>query len=183
MPSKQNFLSIDKIIRAINGSAREVILDISTFCKGQGYRNVQEFFVPCKILLTPTARGSNSMRLYRPASVVESSEQPVEITISPRTQTPTPMSIPRNTTPRNTTTPSSLSVAPTGDRSGLRVLVIEDTVPVQKLLAKWLGLHGCSVTCANNGKVGLELLQQNTFDITFVDFLMVRPSLPAPSAL
>jgi CheY-like chemotaxis protein len=73
-----------------------------------------------------------------------------------------------STTGSPSTAPGELAAA------SLKVLVIEDTIPVQKLLARWLTNHGCSVQCANNGKVGLELLQSRPFDITFVDFLMVR---------
>lgn len=54
----------------------------------------------------------------------------------------------------------------------LRVLVVEDTIPVQKLLTRWLQNQDCLVTCASNGKVGLELLTSQAFDIAFVDFLM-----------
>jgi CheY-like chemotaxis protein len=54
----------------------------------------------------------------------------------------------------------------------LRVLVVEDTIPVQKLLTRWLQNQDCHVTCASNGKVGLELLTSQAFDIAFVDFLM-----------
>lgn len=77
----------------------------------------------------------------------------------------------------DTTVPGSVETAGNGAAPGskqaLRVLIIEDTIPVQKLLARWLHNHGCAVTCANNGKIGLDHLQSGAFDITFVDFLMV----------
>jgi PleD family two-component response regulator len=56
----------------------------------------------------------------------------------------------------------------------LRVLVVEDTIPVQKLLTRWLQNQGCVVTCASNGKIGLDHLMKSPFDIAFVDFLMVK---------
>ena len=55
-----------------------------------------------------------------------------------------------------------------------RVLIIEDTVPVQKLLSRWMQKARCKVTCANNGSIGLNYLMTGCFDIVFVDFLMVR---------
>ena len=55
----------------------------------------------------------------------------------------------------------------------LRVLIIEDTIPVQKLLSRWMQKARCKVTCAGNGSIGLNQLMTGCFDIVFVDFLMV----------
>jgi PleD family two-component response regulator len=55
----------------------------------------------------------------------------------------------------------------------LKVLVVEDTISVQKLLKFWLQKNNCEVTCANNGKIAMDLMIQNKFDIVFLDFLMV----------
>lgn len=60
------------------------------------------------------------------------------------------------------------------DPKQLRVLIIEDTLSVQKLLSRWMQKAGCKVTCANNGSLGLNQLMTACFDIVFVDFLMVR---------
>jgi PleD family two-component response regulator len=56
----------------------------------------------------------------------------------------------------------------------LKVLVVDDSVPVQKSLKRWLEGHGCVVALASNGKVGLKLMREERFDITLMDFLMVR---------
>eukprot|EP01038_Epipyxis_sp_PR26KG_P009400 gene9400-12660_t len=54
----------------------------------------------------------------------------------------------------------------------LRVLIVEDTKSVQKLLQNWFTKNGCEVTCADNGAIGLALLKEKDFDLAIVDFLM-----------
>lgn len=56
----------------------------------------------------------------------------------------------------------------------LRILLVDDTLSVQKLMGRWLKNQGCEVTYAQNGKIGLYLLKTQQFDICFMDFLMVR---------
>ena len=56
----------------------------------------------------------------------------------------------------------------------LKVLLVEDSIAIQKVMRRWLESNGCIVTTAENGKVGLALLKEQSFDITFMDFLMVR---------
>ena len=41
-------------------------------------------------------------------------------------------------------------------------------------MKRLLECSGCIVTIAENGKVGLTLLKEQPFDITFMDFLMAR---------
>ena len=55
----------------------------------------------------------------------------------------------------------------------IRVLLVDDSVAIQKVMKRWLENNGCIVTSAQNGKVGLALLKEQNFDITFMDFLMV----------
>jgi PleD family two-component response regulator len=55
----------------------------------------------------------------------------------------------------------------------LRILLVDDTLSVQKLMGRWLKNQGCEVTYALNGKIGLHLLKTQQFDICFMDFLMV----------
>ena len=55
----------------------------------------------------------------------------------------------------------------------LRILLVDDSVAIQKVMRRWFESHGCVVTVAENGKVGLRLLKDNEYDITFIDFLMV----------
>lgn len=54
----------------------------------------------------------------------------------------------------------------------VKVLVIEDSLIVQKLFVKVMRALNCEVKLAKNGKIGLEMLKTNDFDITFMDFLM-----------
>lgn len=54
----------------------------------------------------------------------------------------------------------------------LKVLMIDDSVTVQKIMNVWLKKKQCEVTQALNGLIGLELLQSQTFDIVLLDFLM-----------
>lgn len=61
---------------------------------------------------------------------------------------------------------------PAASKDIVRVLVIEDSLIVQKLFVKTLKSHNCEVKIAKNGKIGLEMLKTNDFDITFMDFLM-----------
>ena len=59
-------------------------------------------------------------------------------------------------------------------KSRLRVLLIEDSLAVQKLLGSWLRANGCDVMGALNGKLGLKCMKIKQFDICFVDFVTVR---------
>ena len=53
------------------------------------------------------------------------------------------------------------------------VLVVEDSVIIQKGMRRFLESAGCVVHTAINGKVGLELMTTVAIDTVFVDFLMV----------
>ena len=55
----------------------------------------------------------------------------------------------------------------------VQVLVVEDSVIIQKGMRRFLESAGCVVHTAINGKVGLELMTNLAFDVVFVDFLMV----------
>jgi hypothetical protein len=59
----------------------------------------------------------------------------------------------------------------------LRILLVDDTLSVQKLMGRWLKNQGCEVMFAQNGKIGLHLLKTQQFDICFMDFLMVSYTL------
>lgn len=65
------------------------------------------------------------------------------------------------------------SPPPAGQKKDVvKVLVIEDSLIVQKLFVKLLKGLNCEVKLAKNGKIGLDMLKTNDFDITFMDFLM-----------
>ena len=50
-----------------------------------------------------------------------------------------------------------------------RILCIEDDVDTCELLATWLGLHNCLVTSASTMACGVELAQQQAFDLYLID--------------
>lgn len=54
----------------------------------------------------------------------------------------------------------------------IKALIIEDGIPVQKILTSWLRKRGCEVHTALNGKIGLEKMVAQIFQIVFCDFLM-----------
>lgn len=60
----------------------------------------------------------------------------------------------------------------TDHRSHIKVLLMEDSILVQKILTRLFAQHGCEVKIAKNGKIGLEFLKTEDFDIAFVDFFM-----------
>jgi len=50
-----------------------------------------------------------------------------------------------------------------------RILCIEDDADTCELLAAWLGLYNCQVTSAPTMTRGVELAQQETFDLYLID--------------
>ncbi len=56
----------------------------------------------------------------------------------------------------------------------VRVLLVEDSALIQKVMRKWLENQGCDVHSALNGLLGLNKLKEEQFDIVVTDFLMVR---------
>jgi PleD family two-component response regulator len=54
-----------------------------------------------------------------------------------------------------------------------RILLIEDSPCIQKVMVRWLEREGCEVTLAENGLVGLNYLKSKQFDVCLVDFSMV----------
>ena len=79
-----------------------------------------------------------------------------------------------STTEHDTEAKGTTRVCAPLDRA-LRVLVVDDTQSIQKLLGRWLEGQGCEVTSAMNGVEGLATLKKSyekTFDVVFMDFLM-----------
>nr|WP_292079018.1 histidine kinase dimerization/phosphoacceptor domain -containing protein [Brevundimonas sp. UBA7838] len=54
----------------------------------------------------------------------------------------------------------------------IRLLYIDDDRGLSRLVEKELGRHGYAVTCAPDGDAGLELLQQDEFDVCALDHYM-----------
>ena len=75
----------------------------------------------------------------------------------------------------NNTKPRVLSrqITPVSSRAGLRILVVEDNIVNQKVIAGILKPMGISVIIADNGKVALDVLEKNkAFDLIFMDVNM-----------
>lgn len=54
----------------------------------------------------------------------------------------------------------------------MNVLLVEDDIDLQKVLAQYLELSGFSVVTANHGKHGMEKFQSTHFDICIFDVMM-----------
>ena len=52
------------------------------------------------------------------------------------------------------------------------VLVVDDEAPIRRAIARILSLKGFEVSTAENGKEGLELLSEGSFDAALVDLMM-----------
>jgi len=61
------------------------------------------------------------------------------------------------------------------------ILLVEDSVPIQKLMTRLLKNNQCEVDVAENGQVGLSKLEISTYDIVLVDFEM--PVMTGPEML
>ena len=55
----------------------------------------------------------------------------------------------------------------------LRVLIVDDSLAIQRIMRRWFEANNCVVTCADNGKNGLALIMQQKFEVMLLDFLMV----------
>ena len=51
----------------------------------------------------------------------------------------------------------------------IRVLIVEDDMPLAMMMVHVLSRAGCDVQVASTGKTGLELAQQNKFDLITLD--------------
>lgn len=54
----------------------------------------------------------------------------------------------------------------------MKVLLVDDSVTVQKVMSIWLKKKNCLVTSALNGMLALEMMKTTAYDIVFMDFLM-----------
>jgi len=66
--------------------------------------------------------------------------------------------------------PMTANILP--ERNGLAILLVEDDRVNQLAISRMLERLGHSVTCADNGKMALELLQASRFDCVFMDIQM-----------
>ena len=150
--NEYNYSSIDKILKSIGGGCKQ---------SQDSTEIIHEFWVPCKIIL------------------FEDQLESVTTLRSSLLETNNTINYGSTTSPKYSSVkdrPHKRASIAQQSRTSLKVLVIEDTISVQKLLSRWLQKNGCTATCANNGKIGLDLLKSEVYDIVFVDFLMVRSS-------
>lgn len=60
-----------------------------------------------------------------------------------------------------------------GKYPGLRVLVVEDSLPNQLMIKRMLKILGINdVDCVNNGKECIDILEEKSYDIIFMDYHM-----------
>jgi len=52
------------------------------------------------------------------------------------------------------------------------LLLVEDDIDLQKVLAQYLELSGFNVYTANHGKHGLKVFQENHVDLCILDVMM-----------
>ena len=175
-----NYLSIDKILKSIRGGFKqsEQVVEPTEDNKGATKRTVHEFWVPCRILI------ENTQLLKQLENTIKSlsSADCNGIISAPAKRKSLMINVDGTTTEMPTSGTKkdlqkmrvSFSANLVPSTKPLSCLVVEDTISVQKLLSRWLTRNGCSVTCANNGKIGLESLKTTHFDIVFIDYLMVN---------
>ncbi|MFB5627754.1 MAG: response regulator [Nitrosarchaeum sp.] len=58
------------------------------------------------------------------------------------------------------------------DLDHLNILIIDDNQPITKMLTTFLELKNHKCTVANEGKQGLELIQENKHDVVLLDLAM-----------
>jgi CheY-like chemotaxis protein len=103
------------------------------------------------------------------------SSTPVEPFLSPSVE-PTLALQPNSLAPHTPTeidTPKP-TLAPTTPASKLRILIVDDSPAIQKILGRWFQRNDCDVDSALNGQLGVQAIQSADppFDIVFMDFLM-----------
>jgi len=62
----------------------------------------------------------------------------------------------------------------TGDLTGLKVMVIDDSRTIRKSAETMLGREGCEVLTADDGFQALSMIHEHRPDLIFVDIMMPR---------
>lgn len=57
-------------------------------------------------------------------------------------------------------------------KRNLEVLVVDDSLTVQKVMGIWLKKKNCEVNTALNGAIALDMMKKKSYDMVFLDFLM-----------
>jgi len=56
--------------------------------------------------------------------------------------------------------------------SGIKALVVDDSLPVRKAMELQLGLYGMALDFAETGEEALDYIQENIYDIIFLDVML-----------
>jgi len=56
--------------------------------------------------------------------------------------------------------------------SGIKALVVDDSLPVRKAMELQLGLYGMGIDFAETGEEALDYIQKNVYDIIFLDVML-----------
>jgi len=56
--------------------------------------------------------------------------------------------------------------------SGIKALVVDDSLPVRKAMELQLGLYGMALDFAETGEEALDYIQENVYDIIFLDVML-----------
>ncbi len=66
----------------------------------------------------------------------------------------------------------SRGVAASAAKSGVKALVVDDALSVRKHMEVQLGLYGMDINFAETGEDALEYIQENVYDIIFLDVML-----------
>ena len=120
---------------------------------------------------TPTLLFTPSSKSIKRCSTHDESD-PTEHTPSHEPSTLQPIEPLHPTSSTNAAIPT-LKTTITSTTIKPRVLIVEDSISVQKAMARFLTRAGCDVTCVVNGRLGVTELTTNVYDVVLCDFLMV----------
>ena len=129
---------------------------------------VIECWVPCDIIPAVGSAAKPTAEAVTPPPILSTAAA-----VSPP---PAAETVPANAAASaSVAAPQAPAPAPAvSDSKAISVLIVEDTVPVQKLLSRWFSTRGCSVKCAENGKIGhTSCIDIGSFLIRFAQDLII----------
>jgi CheY-like chemotaxis protein len=163
---------VDKVLHSVGGRFKvSSSASINDVAQNQR-RQISDVFtcelpyLVCTNEFIPNGSMDGSVTPVEAASVgIESAKQSLAVDESETVKltAPQPVSLLLNLKPGSL---RPFSTAP------VHVLIVDDSLMIQKMMKKWLEAAGCTVSCAVNGKIGLSMIQTNKYDIMLLDFLM-----------
>lgn len=72
----------------------------------------------------------------------------------------------------NTALQDAVQSAKKTSSSGVKVLVVDDSLPVRKSMEIQLGLYGMDIDFAETGEEALEFTEKNVYDLIFLDLML-----------